>query len=64
MTQFVPAVRDADGAVHPVGSLDSELAWDLARANVLAVIPEGWAGAEAGSTVECVVLDDAAVPAS
>lgn len=58
-TQFLPAVRDSDGVVRPVGSPDSELAWDLARANVLAIIPESWAGAEAGSTVECIVLDDA-----
>lgn len=64
VTQFVPAVRDADGVVTPVGAADSELAWDLARANVLAVIPEAWAGAEAGATVECIALDDAHVAAS
>ncbi len=62
--QFVPAVRDEDGTVRPVAGADSELAWDLARANVLAVIPEDWAGAEAGATVECIVLDDAHVGAS
>lgn len=64
VTQFVPAIRDEDGTVRPVGSGDSELAWDLARANVLAVIPEGWAGADAGAVVECIVLDDAHVGAS
>lgn len=64
ITQFVPAIRDADGTVRPVGAADSELAWDLARANVLAVVPEGWAGADAGATVECIVLYDAHVGAS
>ena len=59
VTQFVPAIRVADGTVRPVGAADSELAWDLARANVLAVIPEDWSGADAGATVECLVLDDA-----
>lgn len=59
VTQFVPAIRDEDGTVRPVSSVDSELAWDLARANVLLEIPESWGGAQAGSTVECVVLDDA-----
>ena len=63
VTQFVPAIRDADGTVRPVGAADSELAWDLARANVLAVIPEDWSGADAGATVECLVLDDARVGA-
>ncbi|HHX84418.1 MAG TPA: molybdopterin molybdotransferase MoeA [Actinomycetales bacterium] len=63
VTQFVPAVRDEDGSVRPVAGADSELAWDLARANVLAVIPEDWAGADAGATVECIVLDDARVGA-
>ena len=64
LTQFVPAVRDEDGTVRPVAGADSELAWDLARANVLAVIPDAWDGAEAGSTVECIVLDDAHAAAS
>ena len=59
VTHFVPAILDADGVVHAVATADSELAWDLARANVLAVIPEAWDGAIAGSVVECIVLDDA-----
>ncbi len=59
VTQFVPAIREQDGTVRPVGAPDSELAWDLARANVLAVIPADWAGADADATVECLVLDDA-----
>ncbi|MDN5570474.1 MAG: hypothetical protein L0G22_04320 [Propionibacteriaceae bacterium] len=60
ITQYIPAVRSSDGTVRPVASAgaDSELAWDLARANVLMVIPEDWAGADAGSQVECIVLDD------
>ena len=58
-TQYLPGVRDAHGVVRLVGSVDSRLAWDLARANVLVIIPSGWAGADAGSTVECIVLDDA-----
>ncbi len=58
VTHFVPAVRDADGVVHTVATVDSELAWDLARANVLAIIPEAWDGAVAGSVVDCIVLDD------
>lgn len=64
LTQFVPAIRDEDGTVRPVGGADSELAWDLARANVLAVIPEDWDGAAAGSVVQCIVLDDAHTAAS
>ena len=59
VTQYIPALRDADGSVRAVAGADSELAWDLARANVLMVVPESWGGAEAGSTVECIVLDDA-----
>lgn len=58
-TQYLPGVRDAAGVVRVVGAPDSELAWDLARANVLVIIPSSWAGADAGSTVECIVLDDA-----
>lgn len=63
VTQFLPAVRDEDGTVRPVSAADSELAWDLARANVLAVIPEDWTAAEAGAIVECLVLDDGRVGA-
>ncbi|WP_342372949.1 molybdopterin-binding protein [Propioniciclava soli] len=59
ITQYIPAVWSSDQTVRPVSGVDSELAWDLARANVLLVIPEGWAGADAGSQVECIVLDDA-----
>lgn len=59
VTQYIPAIRDADGTVRAVSGADSEIAWDLARANVLMVVPEAWAGAEAGSTLECIVLDDA-----
>ncbi|MDO5534920.1 MAG: molybdopterin-binding protein [Propionibacteriaceae bacterium] len=58
-THFIPARRDAEGNVTPIGGADSELAWDLARANVLAIVPEAWTRAEPGSTVECIVLDDA-----
>lgn len=64
VTHFVPGVLDADGVVRTVASADSELAWDLARANVLAIIPEAWHGAVAGSVVDCIVLDDArSIPA-
>ncbi len=58
-TQYVPAIRAEDGTVTPVAGTDSELAWDLARANVLMVVPEHWGGVAAGSRVECIVLDDA-----
>ena len=63
VTDLVPAVRDEQGRVRPVAAADSELAFDLARANVLAVIPAEWGGARAGSRVECLVLDDAPTPA-
>lgn len=59
ITQFIPAFRDADGNVRPVAAIDTEIAWDLHRANVLAIIPSTWAGAEPGSKVTCIVLDDA-----
>jgi len=59
VTQYVPAVRAEDGNVRPVASADSELAWDLARANVLMIVPAGWGGVAPGSRVECLVLDDA-----
>ncbi|MBK8461869.1 MAG: hypothetical protein IPL36_02045 [Nigerium sp.] len=58
MTHFIPALLDAEGVVRTVATADSELAWDLARANVLAIIPEAWNGAVAGSVVDCIVLDD------
>ena len=63
-TQFVPAVREENGAVRVVAGADSELAGGLARANDLVVIPAAWDGAQAGSTVECIVLDDAHTAAS
>lgn len=62
VTHYVPAVRSADGAVTPVGASDSQLAWDLARANVLVVIPAHWDGGAENSQVECVVLRDGADP--
>ncbi|MFT3876905.1 MAG: molybdopterin-binding protein [Propioniciclava sp.] len=62
ITHFVPGVLDAEGVVRAVAGTDSELAWDLARANVLALIPEHWGGAEPGSLLECLVLDDAHTP--
>lgn len=62
-TDFIPAVRDADGGIRAVTQTDSELAWDLARANVLAIIPESWGGAASGSQLECIVLDDAGATA-
>ncbi|QIK71663.1 hypothetical protein G7070_04500 [Propioniciclava coleopterorum] len=58
VTHYVPAVRDASGEVTAIAASDSQLAWDLARANVLAIIPADWDGAVAGSEVECVVLGD------
>jgi len=58
VTHFIPALLDAEGVVRTVATADSELAWDLARANVLAIIPEAWNGAVAGSVVDCIVLDD------
>ena len=60
VTEYVLGQRDADGTVRPVSTADSELAFDLARANVLMVIPSEWAGVSAGSRVACLVLDDAA----
>lgn len=64
VTEYVPAIRNDDGTVLPVSSVDSELAWDLVRANVLLVIPDGWGGVAPGSRVECLVLDDLRVPES
>lgn len=61
ITEYVLAVRDADGTVRPVGGSDSELAFDLARANVLMIIPDTWGGVAPGSHVECLVLDDVAI---
>lgn len=58
VTHYVPATRDASGAVTPVAASDSQLAWDLARADVLAIIPADWDGAIVGSEIECVVLGD------
>ncbi|MFP5415417.1 MAG: gephyrin-like molybdotransferase Glp [Actinomycetes bacterium] len=63
-TQFLPAVLFDDGSLRPVATVDSELAWHLAQANVLAVVPETWAGADADSVLECIVLDDARVAPS
>lgn len=62
VTDFVPAFRDPDGTVRPVSASDSELAFDLARANVLLVVPPSWGGVRPGSHVECLVLDDVAQP--
>lgn len=58
VTEFVPAFRDVLGRVRPVSDAGSELAFDLARANVLMVVPESWSGVAEGSRVECIVLDD------
>ncbi len=58
VTHYVPATRDASGAVTAIAASDSQLAWDLARADVLAIIPADWDGAIAGSEIECVVLGD------
>lgn len=62
VTEFLPAILDAKGRVRPVSDADSELAFDLARANVLLVVPQEWGGVAAGSRVECLLLDDAADP--
>lgn len=56
-THYVPAKRSVGGVVDPISSADSELAWDLQRANVLAIIPAG-ARAELGTNVRCIVLGD------
>lgn len=58
VTHYVPATRDASGMVTPIAASDSQLAWDLARATVLAIIPADWDGAKAKSKVECIVLSD------
>jgi molybdopterin molybdotransferase len=57
VTEYVPAVLDADGDVTPVAGRGAELAHDLVRANVLAVIPDFWGEAGAGSEVQCLLLD-------
>lgn len=57
VTEHRPAFRSADGTVRPVGRRGTELAHDLARANVLLVIPEHWGGVAPGSEVDCLVLD-------
>ena len=51
VTHYVPATRDASGAVTAIAASDSQLAWDLARADVLAIIPADWDGAIAGSEI-------------
>ena len=58
VTQYIPALRLEDGTVRPVSDADSELAFDLARANVLLVVPEAWGGVQPGSRVQCLPLDD------
>ena len=58
VTQYIPALRLQDGTVRPVSDADSELAFDLARANVLLVVPEAWGGVQPGSRVQCLPLDD------
>ena len=63
VTEYVPAWRDEDGTVRPVATDGSELAYNLARANVLMVIPAEWGGVAEGSRVECLVLDDTHGPA-
>ena len=57
VTEHRPALLDADGTVRPVGRRGSELAHDLARANVLLVIPGHWGGVAPGSEVDCLLLD-------
>lgn len=57
VTEHRPAILAADGTVRPVGRRGTELAYDLARANVLLVIPEHWGGVAPGSEVDCLVLD-------
>lgn len=57
VTEYVPAVLDANGRVTPVAGRGAELAYDMIRANVLAVIPDFWRDANEGSEVQCVVLD-------
>lgn len=58
ITEYLPAVLADDGTVRPVAGAESELAFDLARANALMIVPEHWGGVAAGSVVECVRLDD------
>lgn len=58
VTEYVPAVRDASGNVTPVAGRGAELAYDLVRANVLAVIPDFWSDANPGSEVQCLLLTD------
>ena len=56
--RYVPAVLNASGEASPV-SVGSELAYELHRADVLAIIPCG-ARLDAGAEVECLVLDEGA----
>ena len=56
--RYVPAVLNASGDASPV-SVGSELAYELHRADVLAIIPCG-ARLDAGAEVECLVLDEGA----
>ena len=62
VTQYVPAVRTLLGATTPVAAADSQLAWDLARANVLAIIPPNAGRVEANTHVDCLVLGDGTDP--
>ena len=57
VTEYVPAVLDRGGRVTPVAGRGAELAYDMIRANVLAVIPDFWRDADEGSEVQCVLLD-------
>lgn len=55
---YLPAHRGQDGIVELVSTPDSELAWDLERANVLVMVPAGLR-ARVGAEVRCIVLGDA-----
>lgn len=59
VTEYVPAIRDADGSVTPVAGRGAELAYDLVRANALAVIPDFWTAAAEGSEIQCLLLGGA-----
>ncbi|MFV0405456.1 MAG: gephyrin-like molybdotransferase Glp [Propioniciclava sp.] len=55
VTYYLPAYCSDEGIVDPVSGPDSQMAWDLERADVLAVIPAG-APAGAGTAVQCIAL--------
>ncbi|MFV0452658.1 MAG: gephyrin-like molybdotransferase Glp [Propioniciclava sp.] len=57
VTHYLPAHLGEDGTVDLVSTPDSQLAWDLERADVLVILPAG-VRTGAGSEVTCIVLEE------